>query len=123
MEVLPACTADEASEYGSDFTPDEEGILNDLLQEPPTSEVVDNPIASPELRLEDAEADEGLHGIKLSLGTPHSRYSSKVELASDEALQQSSAQPERPRVLSTNGKTSSPIPLRSLTDSKAHSRV
>lgn len=67
MEDSSAGTADEASEYGSDFTADEEDILNGLLQGPSMLEVVDNPIIFPELQSEDVENEAGAHGVKIPI--------------------------------------------------------
>lgn len=51
---------DVASDYGSDFTPDEEEILHRLLQPTPSTHVQD-----PDLVLNDLDDDETLQGAKV----------------------------------------------------------
>ena len=51
---------DGVSDYGSDFTPDEEEIVNALLQQVPAESVVDS-----NLLLRDIEDDEGPRGARL----------------------------------------------------------
>lgn len=64
----------DASEYGSDFTPDEEDILNGLLQVQPLPET-DNPIVNSELHLRDAEASrEGLLCLRLPAAVTDQRF-------------------------------------------------
>ncbi|KAL6715168.1 hypothetical protein ACLMJK_007432 [Lecanora helva] len=53
MEVVVNDQQEEFSDYGSDFTPDEEEILKDLLQGP--YQEPDNPIEDPDLQLKDAD--------------------------------------------------------------------
>ncbi|KAL8871517.1 MAG: hypothetical protein Q9174_002670, partial [Haloplaca sp. 1 TL-2023] len=50
---------DEVSDYGSDFTPDEEEILRSLLQQTPPTIATD-----PDLVLNDLEDNEGPEGAK-----------------------------------------------------------
>lgn len=63
---------DEFSDYGSDFTPDEEEILKGLLQQAPLES--DNPIADPDLLLKDIEDERTPRGARVRvLGyEPHS---------------------------------------------------
>ncbi|KAL8730490.1 MAG: hypothetical protein Q9181_004641 [Wetmoreana brouardii] len=51
---------DATSDYGSDFTPDEEEILYNLLQQPPSHSVKD-----PDLILKDLEDDEITPGARV----------------------------------------------------------
>lgn len=60
MENSAGTAVDDASEYGSDFTPDEEDLLNNLLQVQPILET-DNPIVKSELQCRDVE--ESLEGL------------------------------------------------------------
>ena len=54
--------AEEVSDYGSDFTPDEEEILASLLHHDPE---LDNPIQDPDLQLKHPEGHEGPHGVRI----------------------------------------------------------
>ena len=51
---------DDSSDYGSDFTPDEEGILNELLSKLPPEPSVD-----PKFFVKDIEDDEGPRGTRV----------------------------------------------------------
>jgi len=53
---------DRASDYGSDFTPDEEEILRSLLQ---GAREQNNPLTDPDLLLKDIEDNEGPRGARL----------------------------------------------------------
>lgn len=55
---------DDASDYGSDFTPDEEELLSGLISGAPEPDI---PAVLPELRLEDIDEDEGARGARLPL--------------------------------------------------------
>ncbi len=55
---------DGVSEYGSDFTPDEEEILNALLSQSPQQD--DGPNRDPDLLLKDIKDEEGPRGAKVS---------------------------------------------------------
>ena len=67
MDVTACDPTDEASEYGSDFTSDEEEVLNGLLQVQSALEITDNPITNPELQYQDAKEDGGgLRCIRIS---------------------------------------------------------
>ena len=57
MDVIVTEQQDGLSDYGSDFTPDEEEILKGLLQQPPREP--DNPITDPDLQLKDID-DEAI---------------------------------------------------------------
>ncbi len=63
---------DGFSDYGSDFTPDEEEILRSLLQRAPPEQ--DNPITDPDLLLKDIEDERTPRGARVRmLGyEPHS---------------------------------------------------
>jgi len=66
MEGLVTHRQDAASDYGSDFTPDEEDILNALLKQPPDQPPdLDNPNRDTDLLLKDIEEDEGPRGARL----------------------------------------------------------
>lgn len=54
---------DGFSDYGSDFTPDEEEILNALLHQ--TTEQDDGPNRDPDLLLKDIEDEKGPRGAKV----------------------------------------------------------
>ncbi|KAK4695785.1 exonuclease V, partial [Lecanoromycetidae sp. Uapishka_2] len=54
---------DSLSEYGSDFTPDEEELLSGLLQQVPDQG--DNPNTDPNRQLGDIEDDEGPRGARI----------------------------------------------------------
>ena len=61
MEPSARIVPTDGSDYGSDFTPDEEDILNGLLEVQPVPETADNPILNTELHLRDVEGlQEGL---------------------------------------------------------------
>ena len=62
MEVEGTDAADGYSDYGSDFTPDEERIVAGLLQ--PGFEA-DNPNQDPDLQLKDIEDYEGPRGLRI----------------------------------------------------------
>ena len=61
------------SDYGSDFTPDEEEILKGLLQGAPSE--ADNPIADPDLQLKDLKDDFTHKGARVSKSAYESRLS------------------------------------------------
>ena len=96
MEDSASGQADEASEYGSDFTPGEEEILNGLLQLQSVPEIADNPITDPELQYQDAEEDEGPQVVRSS--------SSRQIFESQVANQQLSVQLDNHTKASTNGR-------------------
>ena len=64
MDAPVAQTAEGDSDYGSDFTPDEENVLNALLQQGLED---DNPNADFKIQLEDQDNDDGGQGIKIPL--------------------------------------------------------
>ena len=75
MELLACGPTDEASEYGSEFTPDEEEVLNGLLKVQPVLESTDNPIINPELQRQNAEEDgEGSRGLRLPAESANKRF-------------------------------------------------
>ena len=53
MEASVADPQEHTSDYGSDFTPDEEDVLTGLLQRSPLE--CDNPITDPDLQLKDVQ--------------------------------------------------------------------
>lgn len=63
MDVLVADHNDGLSDYGSDFSPDEEVILNGLLQQVPDQG--DNPNTDPDQQLKDIEGNEGPSGVRV----------------------------------------------------------
>jgi hypothetical protein len=67
---------DGLSEYGSDFTPDEEDILIGLLQQAPLSPSTATTI--PDLQLKDIEDDEAPRGAKVLRRLGHERRSYDV---------------------------------------------
>ena len=64
MEVAVTDQDDGLSDYGSDFTADEEEILKGLLEQAPAHEA-NIPEASPSLQLRDIEDDESPRGAKV----------------------------------------------------------
>ena len=62
MDILISDGADRNSDYGSDFTLDEEEILVGLLQQSPE---VDNPIHEPDLQLKSVEDNGDPQGVRL----------------------------------------------------------
>ena len=63
MDMYVTNPQDGFSDYGSDFTPDEEEILNALLQQ--TLEQDDGPNTDPDLLLKDIEDEYGPRGAKV----------------------------------------------------------
>lgn len=63
MDVIVTDQQDVFSDYGSDFTPDEEEILNALLHH--TSEQDDSPNTDPNLLLKDIEDEERPRGARV----------------------------------------------------------
>ena len=63
MEVAITDQQAEFSDYGSDFTPDEEEILTGLLQQAPQEP--DNPITDPDLQLKDIEDEVTPRGARV----------------------------------------------------------
>lgn len=63
MDMPVTDQQDGFSEYGSDFTPDEEEILNALLQQPPEQD--DGPNTDPDLLLKDIEDEKGPRGARI----------------------------------------------------------
>ncbi len=63
MEMPVIGQQDGSSDYGSDFTPDEEEILKSLL--PQTLEQDDGPNRDPDLLLKDIEDEEGPRGARV----------------------------------------------------------
>lgn len=64
MQVHGACPMTQGtSDYGSDFTPDEEEILNALLH--PVPEQDDNPNSDSNLVLKDIEDEQGHRGARV----------------------------------------------------------
>ena len=104
MEHSSSGQPDEASEYGSDFTPDEEEILKGFLQEPSRLGIADNPIRDLELQLEDVEDNEGPYGVKLPHWIQHAVHPSERRHDTKMASQQPSAQLNNLTDVSTNGK-------------------
>ena len=64
MDVSVTDQNDGLSDYGSDFTADEEEILKGLLEQVPSHEA-NLPEASPNLQLRDIEDDENPRGAKV----------------------------------------------------------
>ncbi len=71
---------DGISDYGSDFTPDEEEILNVLLQQVPVESTTDL-----ELLLKDIEDDEGPCGARVPRTLRLERRSSSLRIQAAEA--------------------------------------
>lgn len=70
MGVSVAEQQESFSDYGSDFTPDEEEILTGLLQRAPLEP--DNPITDPDLQLKDIEDEATPKGARVrTLGLEH----------------------------------------------------
>lgn len=69
---------DGISDYGSDFTPDEEEILNVLLQQAPAGSTTDL-----DLLLKDIEDDEGPRGARMhcTLGRERRHLSLPIQAA------------------------------------------
>lgn len=63
MDLSAADQQDEFSDYGSDFTPDQEEILNALLHQTPEQD--DGPNTDPDLLLKDIEDAEGPRGARM----------------------------------------------------------
>ena len=63
MEVITIDQPGEYSDYGSDFTPDEEEILTGLLRQTPQEP--DNPITDPDLQLKDIEDEITPRGARV----------------------------------------------------------
>jgi len=63
MEIPAAEQQDGLSDYGSDFTPDEEEILKSLLQQGPQEP--DNPITDPDLDFKDVEDEATPKGARV----------------------------------------------------------
>ena len=63
MSVSVAEQQESLSDYGSDFTPDEEEILNDLLQQQPQEHI--NPITDQDLQLKDAQDEFAPRGARV----------------------------------------------------------
>ena len=66
---------DGISDYGSDFTPDEEEILNVLMQQVPAEAVTDL-----DLLLKDIEDDEGPCGARIPRTLWHKRRCSSLRV-------------------------------------------
>ena len=62
--IPPANDADVLSDYGSDFTPDEEEMLNSLLDQGAN---IDNPNLDPKIQLENIKDEQNCQGIKVPL--------------------------------------------------------
>ena len=84
MEGLDTDQADETvSDYGSDFTADEEEILNNLLRAPQTVEG-DNPIKNSSAQLQHFEEHETPRVARIPAGSRYSlRSSAKAEKGPD----------------------------------------
>ena len=61
-DAVEPADAETLSDYGSEFSPEEESILDGLLHAAPQ---VDNPNQDPNLQVKETEHDEGSHTIKL----------------------------------------------------------
>lgn len=55
-------SAEIGSDYGSEFSPEEESLLDELLHAAPQ---LDNPNSDPDLQVKEAEHDESSQSIKL----------------------------------------------------------
>ena len=87
---------DGGSDYGSEFTPDEEEILNGLLQEAPFEP--DNPITDPEHQIKETE-DALTQGVKVRrLG--HDEHSFSSPFTGDT---RSTTQVHSDGIITTNG--------------------
>ena len=65
MDMPVTDQQDGLSDYGSDFTPDEEEILNALLQQAPEQVQDDGPNGDPDLLLKGIENEKGPRGAKV----------------------------------------------------------
>ena len=85
MEVAVTAQDDGLSDYGSDFTADEEEILKGLFEQAPSPKAT-LPEASPSLQLRDIEDDESPRGAKVSrrLGYERREYNLPVQLLESE---------------------------------------
>lgn len=63
MEIAVTGQQDGLSDYGSDFSPGEEEILNGLLHYNPKQD--DGPIKDPDLILQDIEHEKGPRGARV----------------------------------------------------------
>lgn len=63
MDVSVTEQQERVSDYGSDFTPDEEEILKDLLEQAPVE--LDNPYTDPDLQLKEIEDDKTPRGVRV----------------------------------------------------------
>ena len=63
MEITVTGQQDKFSDYGSDFSPDEEEILNGLLHQ--TQEQDEGPISDPGLLLQDIKHEQGPRGARV----------------------------------------------------------
>lgn len=63
MDIALTGQQDEFSDYGSEFSPDEEEILNGLLHH--NSKQDDGPIRDPDLILQDIEHEKGPRGARV----------------------------------------------------------
>ena len=63
MDIAVTGQQDGFSDYGSDFSPDEEEILNRLLYHNPKQD--DGPVRDPDLILQDIEHEKGPRGARV----------------------------------------------------------
>lgn len=63
MDIAVTGQQDRFSDYGSDFSPDEEEILNRLLYYNPKQD--DGPVRDPDLILQDIEHETGPRGARV----------------------------------------------------------
>ena len=65
MDVPVTDQQDGLSDYGSDFTPDEEEVLNALLHQAPEQLQDDGPNRDPDILLKDIENEQGPRGARV----------------------------------------------------------
>ena len=109
---------DGLSDYGSDFTPDEEEILNGLLQQAPHKTDT-----HPSFQLRDIEDDESPRGARVLCRLGHERrsYDAPTMQPPVQEKRRVTIQIDGDSSLPTNSK-SPPTGISVLTDTKAHSR-
>ena len=121
MDVSVIDQLDRLSDYGSDFTADEEEIIYGLLNRAPHETKVPN--ADQPLQLRDIEDDETPRGAKVLRRLGHERWSYGVPAVQSLEVEKLrvTIQIDGGSILSTNGTLNDQAKTAVLTDIEAHS--
>ena len=84
MEMPVIGQQDDFSDYGSDFSPDQEEMLNRLLHQSPEQD--DCPISNPGLLLQDIDHEQRLRGARVPRRQDHQNSGPSLALSYEKSV-------------------------------------